>query len=108
MSSLHIVKTQEEEKKQGAWPHLEHAPLFLGCGHLALLLVSTASVVSSVTPVQVVAFIDRFLLPPLLAPSSALLACYSLTRSMIYLLKTRPLGSFERPGTVLPLGALLQ
>lgn len=69
MSSLHIVKTQEEEKKQGAWPHLEHAPLFLGCGHLALLLVSTASVVSSVTPVQVVAFIDRFLLPPLLAPS---------------------------------------
>lgn len=26
---------------------------------------------------------------------------------MIYLLKTRPLGSFERPGTV-PLGALLQ
>lgn len=28
--------------------------------HLALLLVSTASLVSSATPVQVVAFLDRF------------------------------------------------
>lgn len=53
----------------GACPALPWLRLW----HLALLLVSTASLVSSATPVQVVAFLDRFPFFILMSFSSFLL-----------------------------------
>jgi hypothetical protein len=65
---LFIFLKQKERKKAKGLAALGacSALPWLWLWHLALLLVSTAFVVSSVTPVQVVAFLDGFpfILPP--------------------------------------------